>query len=62
MFVLNILPTEFFYKQPTILQYLPKAVYKNIILKGKASLEINIFVLSHLFVGVPSKLDVFLTT
>lgn len=40
-----------FYKQPTLLQYLPKAVYKDIILKGKASLEINIFcAISAIFV------------
>lgn len=35
-----------FYKQPTLLQCLPKTVYKDITLKGKASLEINIFMLS----------------
>lgn len=36
-----------FYKQPTLSQCLPKAVYKDIILKCKTYLEINIFVLSH---------------
>lgn len=51
-----------FCKQPTLLQCLPKAVYKDVVLKGKASLEINIFVLSHWFDDVPSKLNVFLTT